>query len=185
MSDLLGLTITGLGDSFFSHTGSSNCYAALMRAAYWSGPDKRERSCRPQRISFVPIIVACYASDMPRRTEPEPFAAKVGARVRELRLERNMSMSDLANTGGLSKGHLSAIEHGLAAITVQTIDRLAKAFGLPALYVLTFAADDVRAHAAELVRKLPMAEIKKLRRELTKATQAAARAQSVRTRSLG
>jgi transcriptional regulator with XRE-family HTH domain len=114
---------------------------------------------------------------MPRRTEPEPFASKVGARIRELRLERSMSLAELADISGLSKGHLSSVEHGLAAITIQTIDRLAKGLELSALYILTFAADDERAHVAELVRKLPVADVKKLRRELAKLVQATAKAQ--------
>jgi len=103
--------------------------------------------------------------------------------VRELRVEYNMSLADLANVGGFSKGHLSSIEYGLAAITIQTIERLGKAFKLPALYVLAFAGDDERAQIAELVRQLPAAEIKKLRRELTKTVQMAARTQSSRLRS--
>jgi transcriptional regulator with XRE-family HTH domain len=120
---------------------------------------------------------------MPRRTEPEPFASKVGARIRELRLERNMSLAELADISGLSKGHLSSVEHGLAAITIQTIDRLAKGLELSALYILTFAADDERAQVAELVRKLPAADVKKLRRELAKSVQAAAKAQSKSARA--
>jgi len=121
------------------------------------------------------LVVSCYSPLMPRRTEPEPFASKVGARIRELRLERNMSLAELADISGLSKGHLSSVEHGLAAITIQTIDRLAKGLELSALYVLTFAADDERAQVAELVRKLPAADVKKLRRELSKSVQAAAK----------
>lgn len=117
---------------------------------------------------------------MPRRIEPESSALKVGERLRELRLERNMSLAELADAADLSKGHLSSVEHGLAAITVQTISRLAKGLGVPALYLLTFPADDDRDQIAELVRKLPAAEVAKLRRELTKmvkdATKAAAKA---------
>jgi transcriptional regulator with XRE-family HTH domain len=103
---------------------------------------------------------------MPRRTEPEPFASQVGARIRELRLERNMSLAELADISGLSKGHLSSVEHGLAAITIHTIARLATGFGVPPLYLLTFAKEDERAHAAELLRYLSAADVKKVRRQL-------------------
>jgi transcriptional regulator with XRE-family HTH domain len=113
---------------------------------------------------------------MPRRIEPEPYALKVGERLRALRLERNLSLADLAAASDLSKGHLSSIEHGLAAITIQTIFRAAKGLGLPAMYLLTFAGDDERAHIMELVRKLPSNEVTKLRRELTKAAKEAAKA---------
>jgi transcriptional regulator with XRE-family HTH domain len=103
---------------------------------------------------------------MPRRTEPEPFTTQVGARIRELRLERNMSLAQLADACMLSKGHLSSVEHGLAAITIQTIHRLAQGLEVPPLYLLTFAADDERDHAIELLRKLSTTEVRKVRRQL-------------------
>jgi transcriptional regulator with XRE-family HTH domain len=103
---------------------------------------------------------------MPRRTTPDPFATQVGARIRELRLERGMSLAQLADASALSKGHLSSVEHGLAAITIQTIERLARGFDLPPLYVLTFPGDDERAHTAELLRSLTNEQVRKVRREL-------------------
>ncbi len=103
---------------------------------------------------------------MPRRTVPDPFASQVGTRIRELRAERGLSLAELADASELSKGHLSSVEHGLAAITIQTISRLAKGLEVPALYLLTFKADDERAHAAELVRHLSKDEVRKLRRQL-------------------
>ncbi|HVK63843.1 MAG TPA: helix-turn-helix domain-containing protein [Polyangium sp.] len=103
---------------------------------------------------------------MPRRSVPDPFAMQVGARIRELRLERNMSLAALADASALSKGHLSSVEHGLAAITIQTIERLATGFEVPPLYILTFPAEDERAHVAELLRQLSNADVKKIRRQL-------------------
>ncbi|MDI1446939.1 helix-turn-helix domain-containing protein [Polyangium sp. 6x1] len=103
---------------------------------------------------------------MPRRSVPDPFAMQVGARIRELRLERNMSLAALADASALSKGHLSSVEHGLAAITIQTIERLATGFDVPPLYILTFPAEDERAHVAELLRQLSNADVKKIRRQL-------------------
>lgn len=91
---------------------------------------------------------------------------QVGARIRELRLERNMSLADLADASELSKGHLSSVEHGLAAITIQTIERLARGFDLPPFYLLAFSAEDERAHVADLLRQLSAADVKKLRRQL-------------------
>jgi transcriptional regulator with XRE-family HTH domain len=103
---------------------------------------------------------------MPRRSTPDAFALQVGARIRELRYEKNMSLAALADASELSKGHLSSVEHGLAAITIGTIARLAQGFGVPPMYLLTFAAEDERAHAAELLRYLPQTEVRKLRRQI-------------------
>ncbi|HVK65405.1 MAG TPA: helix-turn-helix transcriptional regulator [Polyangium sp.] len=103
---------------------------------------------------------------MPRRSTPDAFALQVGARIRELRYEMNMSLAALADASELSKGHLSSVEHGLAAITIGTIARLAQGFGVPPMYLLTFAAEDERAHTAELLRYLPQTEVRKLRRQI-------------------
>jgi len=46
---------------------------------------------------------------MPRRTESDPQTAKLGARLRELRTERNMSLSDLADSSESAQVHLSSI----------------------------------------------------------------------------
>ena len=107
---------------------------------------------------------------MPRRTEPKPLCLKVGARIRELRTERGMSLQDLAEAGAMSKGHLSSVEQGLAAITIETIERIARALGVPSLYVITFPADDELDRIADLARKLPKGERRKLRKELEART---------------
>lgn len=68
---------------------------------------------------------------MPRRSTPDAYALQVGAHLRELRLERGLSISELAEASALSKAHLSSVEHGLAAITIHTISRLAMGLGVP------------------------------------------------------
>ena len=112
---------------------------------------------------------------MPRRTEPDPQAAKIGARLRELRNERALSLQDLADICDLSKGQISSIENGLSSMTIPTIFRLAKGLGLPPLYLLTFPADDDRDQIAEIIRKLPPHEIVKLRRDLVKSAKESAK----------
>ncbi|WP_136923864.1 helix-turn-helix domain-containing protein [Polyangium aurulentum] len=103
---------------------------------------------------------------MPRRTTPSPFGFKVGARIRQLRLERGLSLAEVADAGLLSKGHLSSVEHGLAAITIETIEKIARALGLLPMDLLTFPGDDMRAEVGDLVRSMPTRELPKLRREL-------------------
>lgn len=103
---------------------------------------------------------------MPRRNTPEPFALKVGTRIRELRKERGMSLANLADASNLSKGHLSSVEHGLASITTQTIERLAQGFGIAPMYLLAFSREDERAKTAELLRDLSTTEVRKIRRQI-------------------
>jgi transcriptional regulator with XRE-family HTH domain len=77
-----------------------------------------------------------------------------------------MSLAALADASALSKGHLSSVEHGLAAITIQTIERLAQGFGVAPMYLLTFAEEDERAKTAELLRQLTNGQVRKLRRQI-------------------
>lgn len=109
---------------------------------------------------------------MPRRTTPDPLCSRVGARIRELRNEYDMSLEQLADASKLSKGHLSSVEQGLVAITLGTIASIARGFGLPALYVVAFAEEDPGAEVVELIRKLRPEQFRPLYRELKKSAKA-------------
>jgi len=87
-----------------------------------------------------------------------------------------MSLADVANAAELSKGHLSSVEHGLAAITAETVERIARGLGLSPMYIFAFTEDDERARIADLIRDFPARELTQLRRELTQKQKALASA---------
>ncbi|UQA63449.1 helix-turn-helix domain-containing protein [Polyangium aurulentum] len=89
---------------------------------------------------------------MPRRPNPEPVAAKVGTRIRDLRQERGMSLAALADASGLSKGHMSSVERGLVLITVGTVVSAARALGVPPFVLLMFPEEEPLAAVIEHVR---------------------------------
>jgi len=89
---------------------------------------------------------------MPRRPTPEPVAAKVGARIRDLRQERGLSLAALADSSGLSKGHMSSVERGLVLITVGTVVAAAKALNVPPFLLLMFPEEDQLAAILEHIR---------------------------------
>lgn len=66
---------------------------------------------------------------MPRRTRPDPVCQMLGARVRELRQERGLSLNQLTVACGESQGHLSNIENGLVNVTVGTLVKIANGLG--------------------------------------------------------
>ncbi|MDI1446981.1 helix-turn-helix transcriptional regulator [Polyangium sp. 6x1] len=78
---------------------------------------------------------------MPTRSVPDPFAALIGARIRELRREKDMSLSQLARASGLSKGHVSNLENGLALMSVGTLQAVARVLGVP-MFVLCMRDED-------------------------------------------
>ena len=88
--------------------------------------------------------------------------------MRHLRLEIGMSLDQLSKKTGIGKGHLSTIEQGFAAITTESIERIARGLDLSPLLLLAFPDEDELAAIIDLIRQLPTTRQKKLRRMLRK-----------------
>jgi len=54
----------------------------------------------------------------------------IGKRIRQLRIERDMTQEVLANRSGLTKGYLSKIENSPASPPVSTLIKISKALGV-------------------------------------------------------
>ena len=71
-----------------------------------------------------------------RREDLHPFVAKLGARIRDLRLARGMSLEQLRKKTGVVVSHLSLIERGHVVLTIGTVDRIARALGLTPMFLV-------------------------------------------------
>ena len=71
---------------------------------------------------------------MPIRNEPHPMMVKYGAKLRGIRMARGKTMAQLAVDCGTpkNKGWISHVERGLVLISVESLHRLASAFGMKA-----------------------------------------------------
>lgn len=67
---------------------------------------------------------------MPTRKTPDEFAKRLGARIRDKRLDIDISLDAMEAACGVSKGHLSGLEHGKAIMNVLTLYKIAKALGV-------------------------------------------------------
>ena len=105
---------------------------------------------------------------MPRRTYTTPFTLALGARMRSLRQELGMSLAQLEEKTGISRGHLSSIECGFASITIETVERIAKGLDLPRFMLLAFPDEDELAAIVDLARQVPTTKQAKLRRILAR-----------------
>ncbi len=84
---------------------------------------------------------------------------KVGRRVRALRLERKLSLSELAGKAGISIGALSQIERGLSSLRVRVIWPLAAALDIEPSALIAEAGDaagDLYSVRAGSRRSLPV-----------------------------
>lgn len=68
--------------------------------------------------------------DEPATGRPAELSAEVGERVRQLRLRRGLSLSELARRAGLGKGTLSELESGQRNPTLETLYALAAPLGV-------------------------------------------------------
>ncbi|MEH3130995.1 MAG: XRE family transcriptional regulator [Mycolicibacterium neoaurum] len=98
-------------------------------------------------------------------------AGDIGRRLRELRVERGLSLSELARRAGVGKGSLSEIESGKRNPTIETLYALSAPLDVPltALVgegtgVLSAAAGGMRAVLLS-VRSLPKVTVEVFRLE--------------------
>jgi len=54
----------------------------------------------------------------------------IGSRVRELREEQDLTITDLANRAGLTRNAVSRVELGHRTPSVDTADKIARALGV-------------------------------------------------------
>jgi transcriptional regulator with XRE-family HTH domain len=72
---------------------------------------------------------------MPRRTAPdiskESCRPLVGAQIRRLRIDRGMTLAEVANSTGLNVGYLSQVETDKASPSLETLASIAGALEVP------------------------------------------------------
>ena len=65
------------------------------------------------------------------------MSMSIGEKVKELRLEKKMTIKQLSEESGLSIGYLSQFERGLSAIAVDSLEAVAKALGVSVKFLLS------------------------------------------------
>ena len=104
---------------------------------------------------------------MGRRHEPDPFALKLGGRIRDLRLAQGMSLEHLRRKTGVVASHLSLIERGDIAINVGTLDRIAGALGLTPMFLVLFPEESELEAVVEQIGSMSAEEPAQLREQVS------------------
>lgn len=113
---------------------------------------------------------------MPRRKTPDPLAAAIGKRIRQLRKERGLTAENVAFEGQVgSKGFLSDIEAGLAMPSLSTLQAIADHLGVDLLDVVTVPELSDRQALIDQTRTLKPGTIRRLLREMRPAPASTAR----------
>jgi transcriptional regulator with XRE-family HTH domain len=101
---------------------------------------------------------------------PDPLAARIGARIRELRQEAGLTLEKLAYESEVgSKGYMSDVEKGLARPTVETLATIAERLEVKLLDLVTFPDEDDRARLVDRTRGMTRGTVRRLLRETTPA----------------
>jgi len=86
----------------------------------------------------------------------DSLVARVGMRIRKLRMEQGMSLRDFGKHAGVHPFHVMAIELGQLATTTKTLQAIAKALGVAPVDLLNHDTEnDDLGHLVELMRKDP------------------------------
>ncbi len=64
-------------------------------------------------------------------TRHSEVATQFGEKLRKLRKEQGFSQEELADRAGLHRTYVSSVERGERNVSLQTIDKLARALNLP------------------------------------------------------
>lgn len=97
----------------------------------------------------------------PRRTEPDPIAARVGERIRALRGETKFSFDAFVEETGLGRGYVSELERGLVVPTIGTLARVARALEVTIADLVCGESD--RERLFEELRGQPSSVVREVR----------------------
>lgn len=94
------------------------------------------------------------------RERPDPLAARIGARIRQLRTDSEFPFDAFVEETGLGRGYVSELERGLVVPGVGTLARVAHALGVTIADLVCGDSererlfDELRGKPAALVRSL-------------------------------
>lgn len=71
--------------------------------------------------------------------ERSEFNTKICLRIKFERIKRNLSQEQLAELADLNRNTIGNIERGIASPTVETLEKLSKAFGVNVLDLMDVA----------------------------------------------
>jgi transcriptional regulator with XRE-family HTH domain len=86
-------------------------------------------------------------------TRQEEVARKLGARMRDLRLEQKKSLAQMQQCGGLTPSQMSSVERGRVQVTLGTVVAVAKALEMPPFMLLLLPDEDPLSAVLEEIRQ--------------------------------
>lgn len=99
------------------------------------------------------------------RTTPDPLSAKIGARIRALRQEREVSFDAFVEELGAGRGYASELERGLVIPSIAILSKAAEVLGV-SIGDLVLVGETPREQVFIATRDLPPGVVRRLARDL-------------------
>ena len=123
------------------------------RPPRWSAPSPCTRCCERHATltcnKELPRLRGARLSALPRRYEPQPA---IGAAVRQLRYDRNLTQRQLAAKADVEPTWISRLELGHANPSLATLHRLANALGVPLSQLIALSEEQGEPPRARIDR---------------------------------
>jgi transcriptional regulator with XRE-family HTH domain len=97
------------------------------------------------------------------RREPHPLAREVGARIRELRLDREFNFDAFVGMAEIGRGYASELERGLVVPSIDVLHRIARALDVTMADLVI--GDSPRERLFELTAELSATDVAALTKE--------------------
>ena len=98
------------------------------------------------------------------RSEPDATARRVGATIRRLRKERNISFDAFVEETGLGRGYISELERGLVVPTITSLRKVARVLEVTMADLVL--GDTLREQLFDALQGLPPTDLERLLRVL-------------------
>lgn len=127
--------------------GKRGRFVAMNKQRTTKTTQSRSSSVRSKRVANTSLVSA------PVESRQAEVARKLGARMRDLRLEKKMSLVKMQQSGGLTPSQMSSIERGHVQVTLGTVVAVAKALEMPTFMVLLLPDEDPLSAVLEEIRQ--------------------------------
>ena len=83
----------------------------------------------PGKSGGIPYVFAAHSPWNARTNKEKAFVMKIGEKLRQLRVQKNLTQEELADRCELSKGFISQVERDLASPSIATLNDILEALG--------------------------------------------------------
>lgn len=83
-------------------------------------------------MNYNSMLSECAIADNVDSIDMSKISEKLGANIKKIRARKRISQGDIYRKIGMDRSYLSGIENGKKNITIEILEKIADALGVPA-----------------------------------------------------